>query len=99
MNQLVDQLTEGKIRCSSMDGDRGSRSLKVQYGAVQAVRGGCCGRVVLFLWKRDGWGKAVVGTGHPCTLPQQRSFQARTGTHDGQPCLLRTYSRQPLLMR
>lgn len=47
---------------------------------MQAVRGGCCGRVVLFLWKRDGWGKAVVGTGHPCTLLQQRSFQAGTGT-------------------
>lgn len=33
---------------------------------MQRVRRGCCGRVVLFLWKRDGWGKAVVGTGHPC---------------------------------
>lgn len=53
------------------------RSLEVQY-CVQRVRRGCCRRVVLFLWKRDGWGKAVVGAGHPCTLPQQRSFQART---------------------
>lgn len=40
---------------------------------MHRVGRGCCGRVVLFLWKRDGWGKAVVGTGHPCTLPQQRS--------------------------
>lgn len=49
---------------------------------MQRVRRGCCERVVLFLWKRDGWGKAVVGTGHPC--PCRSNAPSKM---DRQPCL------------
>lgn len=45
----------------------GNKRQTISEGAIRcSVRRCCCGRMVLFLWKRDGWGKAVVGTGHPC---------------------------------
>jgi hypothetical protein len=63
---------------------------------MHAVRGGCCqcGRVVLFLWKRDGWGKAVVGTGHPCTCRSNAPSK-----QDQEPTMDRSSQQEPLQMK